>query len=605
MPTKMNINQVKINAIATLSLTMCLALTLGLFGTSADALAAAKKKVAQKTTVSTVQNQLNLTAAAKKAGLAAKYGTGYADLIHTVSPAAVSVFVESSPESNISQENLDALQAMSPEARELFMQAFSKATDEDSNIGSGFIIDEKGLIVTSYHVVVGANSITVMDHSGVTYDASIVASDEKTDIALIQIKTQAESDVDKLINSEDKDEDKDGVKGGMKKSNGGSQASQKFPYVQFGDSDKARVGDFIFSIGNEFGFGETADVGIISATNRLFSEMETTPMIQTNILTGSGNSGGALFNTSGEVVGMSFAFVSDGTGSNLGASVAVSSNTVKNVVSVLQKKGKFVRGELGVSYYVVDKEMSKTLNLPSSKGSAPAYGAFITGVKDGSAASKVDIMVGDVICSVNGKQLLPRQPLSVLIGNIEAGSKVSLSIFRDGKMITINPVLKMPKPAEKPANKLIDAKSDKKAEVSLPSDSVNKSENKESATAVKSESADKSADKSTDKAAGKFETKTEIGVVIIPISPEVRKEYKISDDLPNGVIVSSIENDVIKNDDVLKVGDVVVEIDGAPITTAEDFNNAMVKLKESQKKFSMIRMDRRNTILLEPVQIFE
>ena len=269
-------------------------------------------------------------------------------------------------------------------------------------LGSGVIIDaDKGYVVTNHHVVKGADEIQITLKDGREIKAKKIGADESSDIALLQV------DADDL------------------------QA------VEIADSDKLRVGDFAVAIGSPFGLGQTVTSGIVSALGRSGLNAENyEDFIQTDAAINSGNSGGALINLRGELIGINTAIIGP-NGGNVGIGFAIPSNMVKNLIDQIIEFGEVRRGRLGILGRSVNGEIAKAMELDSSQG------AFITEVVKDSAADEAGIEAGDVIIKVNGKKIKTFAELRGKIGSIGAGKKVKLTVIKsNGKKKTYNVKLK-------------------------------------------------------------------------------------------------------------------------------------------------------------------
>jgi serine protease Do len=264
------------------------------------------------------------------------------------------------------------------------------------SLGSGFIIDKEGYILTNNHVVEKASAIKVKLKDGKEYDAKIVGRDSKTDIAVIKITT------------------KNGV-----------------TVAPIGDSDKLEVGEWVLAVGNPFGLEHTVTAGIVSAKGRVIGQGPYDDFIQTDASINPGNSGGPLFNLKGEVVGINTAIVSGGTG--IGFAIPI--NLAKSLLPQLKSKGKVVRGWLGVVIQKVTPELAKSFNLNESEG------ALVSDVLEDSPASKADVHRGDVIVSFDGHQIKDMEQLPRLVAGTEVGKKVKLGLIRDGKKIDVEIVV--------------------------------------------------------------------------------------------------------------------------------------------------------------------
>jgi len=258
------------------------------------------------------------------------------------------------------------------------------------SLGSGFIIDKDGYILTNNHVIERASSIKVKLSDGKEYDAKVIGKDAKTDIALIKIS-----------------------------------AKHDLPTVKLGDSDKIEVGDWVVAIGNPFGLEHTVTAGIISAKGRVIGAGPYDDFIQTDASINPGNSGGPLLNLKGEVVGINTAIISGGQG--IGFAIPV--NIAKELLPQLKSKGKVVRGWLGVYIQKITPEIAATFGLKESEG------ALVSDVMENSPAEKADIRRGDIIVSYNGKKIKDMDSLPRMVGSTEIGKKIKLGIIRDGKTI--------------------------------------------------------------------------------------------------------------------------------------------------------------------------
>ncbi|MCG9712475.1 Do family serine endopeptidase DegQ [Shewanella insulae] len=267
-------------------------------------------------------------------------------------------------------------------------------------LGSGVIIDaKKGYIVTNNHVIDGADEILIGLHDGREIEAKLIGTDAESDVALLQIE------------------------------------AKNLVALKRADSDDLKVGDFAVAIGNPFGLGQTVTSGIVSAMGRSGLGIEMLEnFIQTDAAINSGNSGGALVNLNGELIGINTAIVAPG-GGNVGIGFAIPANMVNNLVDQLIEHGEVRRGVLGVSGRDLDSELAQGFGLDSQ------HGGFVNEVMPDSAADKAGIKAGDIIISVNGKPIKSFQELRAKIGTMGAGAKVKLGLIRDGDEKTVTAVL--------------------------------------------------------------------------------------------------------------------------------------------------------------------
>lgn len=260
-------------------------------------------------------------------------------------------------------------------------------------LGSGVIIDaKKGYVVTNYHVINGAKKIKVRLRDGREYDAELIGGDQMSDIALLKL-----------------------------------EKAKNLTQITVADSDKLRVGDFAVAIGNPFGLGQTVTSGIVSALGRSGLNIENFEnFIQTDAAINTGNSGGALVNLRGELIGINTAILGP-NGGNVGIGFAIPSNMMKNLTDQILEYGEVKRGMLGVQGGEVTSELAEALGYESSKG------AFVSQVVPDSAADKAGIKAGDIIVSINGKKINTFGELRAKVATLGAGKKVTIGVIRDGK----------------------------------------------------------------------------------------------------------------------------------------------------------------------------
>jgi serine protease Do len=265
-------------------------------------------------------------------------------------------------------------------------------------LGSGVIIDAaKGYVVTNNHVVDNATTIKVQLSDGRKFDAKVVGKDPRSDIALIQI-----------------------------------QEPKNLTAIQLADSDALRVGDYTVAIGNPFGLGETVTSGIVSALGRSGLNAENYEnFIQTDAAINRGNSGGALVNLNGELIGINTAILAP-DGGNIGIGFAIPSNMVKSLTAQMVQYGQVRRGELGILGTELNSELAKAMKVDAQRG------AFVSQVMPDSAAAKAGVKAGDVITSLNGKAIGSFAALRAEVGSMPIGSKVTLGLVRDGKPVNVS-----------------------------------------------------------------------------------------------------------------------------------------------------------------------
>lgn len=331
-----------------------------------------------------------------------------APMLEKVTPAVVSIAVEGTQVSR---------QRIPDQFRFFFGPDFPTEQLQERpfrGLGSGVVINaDKGYVVTNYHVINGAEKIRVQLHDGREYDAELVGGDQMADIALIKL--------DKAKN---------------------------LTQIKIADSDKLRVGDFTVAIGNPFGLGQTVTSGIVSALGRSGLNIENFEnFIQTDAAINSGNSGGALVNLNGELIGINTAILGP-NGGNVGIGFAIPANMMKNLTDQILEFGEVKRGMLGVQGGEITSELAEALGYDSSKG------AFVSQVLPDSAADKAGIKAGDIITSVNGKKIDTFAELRAKVATLGAGKTVELGVVRDGKSRNFDVTLGEQSNAKTKADKL-------------------------------------------------------------------------------------------------------------------------------------------------------
>ena len=366
------------------------------------------------------------------------------------------------------------------------------------SLGSGFIIDPSGIVVTNNHVIDGADEITVTTHDGVSMKAKLIGRDAKSDVAVLQVTPD-----------------------------------KPLPSVPFGDSDKARVGDWVLAIGNPFGLGGSVTAGIVSARGRNIDSGPYDNFIQTDAAINHGNSGGPLFNMAGEVIGINTAIYSP-SGGSVGIGFSVPSNMAKSVVAQLRAFGHARRGWLGVQIQTVTPEIAESLGMKD------ATGAMVAGVTAGGPAETAKLRGGDVILTFDGHDIKELKALPRVVAEAGIGKTVPVVVWRDGKQVTIDVVVG-----------------------ELPDD-------------VKLASAGKPAPSSPPEISS-------LGLKLAAITPEMRTRFQLGDD-QKGVVITDVTQGTPGADKGLKAGDVVVEVQQEAVTTPADVHARVEKLRKNGRK---------------------
>ena len=327
----------------------------------------------------------------------------FADVVERVSPAVVNIAVTKRTRSMPTAVWPDRV----PRGGE-FEQFFRRFFDtpgstpdgprfprEVRGAGSGFVIDAAGYIATNQHVIDGAEEIVVTLQTGEQLDAMVIGQDGRTDLALIKV-----------------------------------DAPPELTALEFGDSDRARVGEWVLAIGNPFGLGGTATAGIISARGRDIRSGPYDDYLQIDAPINSGNSGGPVFNTAGEVIGVNTAIYSPNGGS-IGIGFAIPANQAKAILDELRANGVVERGWLGVSIRSVDRELAESLGLDEARG------ARVARVEPGSPADRAGVLNGDVITEFDGVVVDSARTLSRLVGATDADERISIEVWRDGETLEL------------------------------------------------------------------------------------------------------------------------------------------------------------------------
>jgi serine protease Do len=375
-------------------------------------------------------------------------------------------------------------------------------------LGSGFIIDPSGYVVTNSHVVGDASKVEVTLHDDSKYPAKIIGRDPKTDIALLKIK-----------------------------------ADKPLPYVTFGDSSTAQVGDWVMAVGNPFGLGGTVTTGIISARGRDIHSGPFDDFLQIDAPINRGNSGGPTFNLDGQVIGINTAIYSPNGGS-VGIGFAVPSDLAKTVVAQLEEHGKVSRGWLGVQIQEVTPAIASSLGLHGE------HGALVAVVSPSSPGAKAGLKQGDVILTFNGSEVTRLRDLPRLVAETAPDTGTKMKVWRNGQTVELQATL-----GELPNNEQV-------------ASATNGGEQDESARA------------------------DALGMHLAPLTSQLRRELHSGKEV-QGVVITQVDPGSAAAEVGLSEGDVVVAIDQQPVNTPEQ---AAAKLKEaaaSPKKSALLLLNRR------------
>jgi serine protease Do len=376
---------------------------------------------------------------------------------------------------------------------------------KSSSLGSGFVIDPSGIVVTNNHVIADANEVTVIFNDGQKLKAEIVGKDQKVDVAVLRVKPE-----------------------------------KPLKAVKFGDSDKARVGDWVIAVGNPFGLGGSVTSGIVSARNRNIDSGPYDNYIQTDAAINKGNSGGPLFNMDGEVIGINTAILSP-SGGSVGIGFATPSNTVQPVIEQLQKYGETRRGWLGVRIQNIDDAIAENLGLGATRG------ALVAGV-DEKGPSKQILKAGDVIVKFDGKPIKESRDLPKLVAATPVGKDIELVIVRGGKEQTKTVKLGRLEDGEKVASR----------------------ETEKDATPERAS------------------TQSALGLEFSSLTDELRNRWQIKDSVKSGVLIASVDPRSAAADKPLRPGEILVEINQEPVTDPADAVKKIKALKDAGKKTALL-----------------
>jgi len=335
------------------------------------------------------------TASAISTSETIKAPTSFSELAERVKPAVVNI----STTKTTSGRNFGSPFGRSPFGDDFFDRFFGDIPQREfkqRSLGSGFVISNDGYIFTNNHVVEKADKILVKLSDNREYEAKIIGTDTKTDIALIKIKP-----------------------------------SNSLPVVEIGDSDQVKVGEWVIAIGNPFGLEQTVTAGIVSAKGRVIGAGPYDNFIQTDASINPGNSGGPLFSMDGKVIGINTAIVAQGQG--IGFAIPI--NMAKGILGDLKTKGKVTRGWLGISVQDITEDIAKNLNYKDKKG------ALVSDVFKGDPADKAGIKVGDIVIEINHKPIKDTHELLLTIATMQVGERVSIKAIRDGKEIAFQVVV--------------------------------------------------------------------------------------------------------------------------------------------------------------------
>src|SRR5271167_3883206 len=373
-------------------------------------------------------------------------------------------------------------------------------------LGSGFIVDPSGYVVTNNHVVGNAGKVQVILQDKTKYTAKIVGRDPKTDLAVLKIK-----------------------------------ADQPLPYVTFGDSSAAQVGDWVMAVGNPFGLGGTVTTGIISARGRDINEGPYDDFLQIDAPINRGNSGGPTFNLNGQVIGINTAIYSPNGGS-VGIGFAVPSNAAKSIVAQLEEHGKINRGWLGVQIQEVTPAIAASLGLHGERG------ALVAVVSPDGPAAKAGLKQGDVILSFNGNEVSHLRDLPRLVAGTAPDTGATMTVWRNGQTVELQ------------------AKVGELANEQVASASGGEDEEQP----MKAEA---------------------LGMHFAPLTNQLRRELRVAKDV-HGVVVARVDSGSAADEVGLSEGDILVTVDQQPVNTPQEAAEKLKEVAASPKKSALLLLNR-------------
>ena len=381
-----------------------------------------------------------------------------------------------------------------------------------NSLGSGFVVDPSGIVITNNHVIADADDITVIFTDGRKLKATVIGKDAKVDVAVLRVKSDT-----------------------------------PLKAVPFGESEKMRVGDWVMAVGNPFGLGGTVTAGIVSARHRNIDSGPYDNYIQTDAAINKGNSGGPLFNMSGEVIGINTAILSP-SGGSIGIGFATPSATVMPIIEQLERFGETRRGWLGVRIQNVDDGIAESLNLGQVRG------ALVAGTDDRGPAKAGGLQTGDVIVKFDGTDIKDSRDLPKVVASAPVGKEVAVVVIRGGKEVTRSVTLGRLEETEK--RTLASAKSD-----TAPGGSTKPAE---------------------------LPAQKALGMSFSSLNAALRQQYAIRDSVSAGVVVSAVEPNSAAAEKRIVPGEVIVEIDQDPMRAPADVPRKLQAIKDGGKHSALL-----------------
>jgi serine protease Do len=440
--------------------------------------------------------------------------SGFADIVEELLPAVVNISATQEIQSGSTSIDQTLLgdfpkSPLLDEFRNQLENQFrgQQGKKKVSSIGSGFIISKDGFIVTNSHVVDSTEEITISLNDGSKYKAKIIGIDKKTDLALLKINTDKE-----------------------------------LKFVKFGDSDKARIGDWIIIIGNPYGLGGSVSAGIVSARSRDISNGQSDDFIQTDAAINKGNSGGPMFNLKGEVIGISTAIFSP-SGGNIGIGFARPSATASQVIKQLKEQGEVTRGWLGVSVQDVTDEIAESMKMEKTKG------AFVVEVAKDGPADKAGILPTDIIIKFDDQEITEMKILPKTVAKYPVGKSAKVTLLRRGSIKTLT--VKVSKMKDEETQKT-ETKSLERKQLIKPSAQI-------------------------------------LGLGVVELNANIKKSKNLDGNV-EGLLIVDITAKSEAAEKGIAIGDIILSANQAPIKSVDDLKQAVENTAKSTKKlFLFIR----------------
>ncbi len=450
----------------------------------------------------------------------------FADLVQQLQPAVV----------NISTRQRVRVQSANPFAGTPFADLFGgpdrggPQTREAQSLGSGFIISADGYVVTNNHVITAdgqgqVESITVTMPDGTEYPARLMGRDAASDLAVLKISSP-----------------------------------RPLPFVRFGDSSSARVGDWVLAIGNPFGLGGSVTSGIISAVTRVTgSGSAYDRYLQTDAAINRGNSGGPMFDMKGQVIGINNAIYSP-TGGSVGIGFAIPAETAAPIVERLKTGQSIERGFLGVRIQPLNEDLADSLGVPHNRGE------FVQAVEPGKAAALAGIQPGDVVLKVAGKDVSPQQSLSYIVANIAPGTRIPIELVREGKRLTVTAQVGRRPTEEELAQQQSFDQTDPRAQNDNP---FNNPPSRQ----------------------GEGVAEQSLGLSVLPLTPQIARQLG-APETTQGLVINAVDASSDAATKGLQRGDIILSANYRDVRTAADLEAAIRAAKSANRSALLLRVQR-------------